>query len=43
MERISHPIAVGGFEGTSWEKSGDVGVFEGISWEKSGYVREFEG
>ena len=33
MEKIYHPIFVGGFEGTSWEKSGYV---EGISWDKSG-------
>ena len=36
MERISHPIFVGGFEGISWEKSGYVGEFEGVSWEKNG-------
>ena len=36
MERISHPIFAGGFEGISWEKSGYVGEFEGISWEKNG-------
>ena len=36
MERISHPIFVGGFEGISWEKSGYVGGFEGISWEETG-------
>ena len=36
VERISHPIVVGGFEGISWEKSGYVGGFWGISWEESG-------
>ena len=36
MERIYHPIFVGGFEGISWEKSGYVVEFEGISWEKNG-------
>ena len=29
VERISHPIFVGGFEGMSWEKSGFVEDFEG--------------
>ena len=37
MERMSHPIFVGGFEGISWEKSGYVGEFKGISWEESGF------
>ena len=36
MERISHPIFVGGLEGISWEKGGYVGEFEGIHWEKAG-------
>ena len=36
MERISHPIFVGGLDGISWEQSGYVGEFEGISREKSG-------
>ena len=36
MERISHPIFVGGFEGISWEISGFVGRFVGIRWENSG-------
>ena len=38
VERISHSIFVGGFEGISWEKSGLVGGFVGISWENSGSV-----
>ena len=29
VERISHPIFVGGFEGISWEESGFVEDFEG--------------